>query len=72
MRSAYILLSALQLLFIRVISFRFIASFFRSPSPACIYVTPGLCPIDMVFLARGNGPEYASCRPLFGLPMAMR
>ena len=45
-KSVYILLFALQLLFSRFISFRAIASFFRPPTPACIYiysyvVTPG-------------------------------
>ena len=40
---------------------------------SCMYITPGLYRIDMgVFLVRSNGPEYASCRPWFGLPMAVR
>ena len=58
---------------IRFVFFRVIASFLRLPTPACVYVTLGLYRIDIgVFLARGNGPAYASCRSLFGLPMAMR
>ena len=75
MRSAYILRIALPLLFSRFISFRVIASFFARPlSPVSThgYVsTPSLYQIDIgVLLALGR-PEYASCRPLFGLPFVV-
>ena len=59
MRSAYILLFALHLLFSRFVSFRVsfiaIAVFFRLPTPTYIYSyisTPGLYRVDIgVFLA---------------------
>ena len=72
MRSAYILPLALQMPSSRFISFKVIASLFaHPPSPVYTYKdvpTPGLYRIDMgIFLALGR-PEYASCRPLSGLP----
>ena len=72
-RSAYELLFALRFLFSRFIPFRVIASF--SSVHPFLYIHIQLRfhsesdQIDMgVFLARGKGPQYASRRPLFGLP----
>ena len=65
---------ALQLLYSRSISFRLIAYFSppARPLPVCTYLTPGRWRTEMgVFLALGGGPECASCRPLFGLPLVV-
>ena len=76
MRSAFILLVALQLLFSRFISFKVsfkvIVYLFR-PLILFLYIaiTLGQYRIDVgVFLALKR-PEYASCRPLFGLPLVV-
>ena len=72
MRSAFILLVALQWLFrrfISFISFRVIASFFRPPTLFLyIHIAPGQYRIDIGVCLALRRPEYASCRPLFGLP----
>ena len=69
MRSVFILLVALQLLFSRFISFESPSSesmHFRLPTPTCIYVdsyvlTLGLYLIDAgVCLRCGNRPEHTS------------
>ena len=70
MRSASILLVALQLLFSRFISFRVIAYFFppAHPLPVYTYITPGQYRMNVGVSLALKRPEYASCRPPFGLP----